>query len=206
MKNQQPPFIISDKISTESNSKSKETGSFDGKHSHSRESKLIKKKDKSIEEISNIKKSIMVDQKIFIKSMNLDHLNQKNINEILIHCFQYKQHVPKDLICFEFDKSSKKINEIKDKLSYFNLFESVKIKKKSISIDQFTLLFLDYPLIYEEYAKIFRYLTFGRKLHIIIQQENIKLILKKDQFFEKTKITKKTFFTIYVDFYQSIIL
>jgi len=200
-KNKQIPFIIGDKISSESNSKSKETLSIDAKHSNSRESKL-KKKDNSIEEISNFKKSIMIDQKIFIKEMNLDRLNQKKINEILVNCFQNKLHKPYELICFVFE--NKQIKEIKDKLSYFNLFESFKIKKKAISIDQFTLLFLDYPNIYEEYAKIFRYLLV-RKLHIIIQQENVKLILKKDQFFEKTKETKKTFFTIYIDFYQSII-
>ncbi len=203
-KKKQPPFIIGDHVSSGSNSKSKETFSNDGKHSTSRESKLIKKQDNSIEEISKIKKSIMFDQKIFIKRMGLDKVNQKRINEILVNSFQNKSLLPKELICFEYD-NNKTINEVKDKLSYFRLFESFKIKKTAISIDQFTVLFLDHPLIYEEYAKIFRYLTIIRKFHIIIQQENVKLILKKEQFFEKTKETKKTFFTIYIDFYQSII-
>jgi hypothetical protein len=164
------------------------------------------KKRNSIEEktISDIKKKIMSDQRIFINLLELDHTNVKKYNDILAQCWENKDILPKKLICFEIDKSGKKIKEIENKELYFSLFESHKIKHTALSLDQFSVILLNISNeTYIQFSQLIRHLR-SLKFHVIMLEENITFTLKKDSFYDpRTKIYKHKIYSLFIDFFQS---
>lgn len=193
-------FLASDSRSRDDKSRSQRSGS------KSRDDKVRKVVD--IADVSGFKEEFSNNQNKFIKQLELDNDSQIKINDLICDAYAKGTVEPTRILLFIIGEG-KILTLNMEKLKSANIFESsTSIKKKAISVDQLILDIKDIDVkISNSILSQIRYIEKNRKLKVLISKELICFNSKKPNGIivpqKGVKFYKVTFYTIYIDWYQS---
>lgn len=203
-------FNVSYNKSKSSESSHNVSGSLDSKEKTTTTQKtskgVVKKRRDSLQLYEDLQIEISTSQDKFIKRLDLTHLEQQALNDLLLKRWKTTNTTPLSIYSFLprlSDKGKYIINNDKV-LLLESLNYPYKIKEKlSLTKDQFITDALDIsPDLFNIISKKIRYLSCN-DFYLLFIKELIICELKSDSLIQSNKKAQSYLYTIYIDWYQS---